>query len=124
MARTARTFLRLAAPLMIVALVATACGSSGDDKKSSSADSTTTTAASPGDTSSRRRPGGRAPRPGRPGALAEAGAKKISLVATQIPQAELSKTFANLGLKSLGLEISQMVLIPPDPSTDFAPYIA
>jgi ABC-type branched-subunit amino acid transport system substrate-binding protein len=57
-------------------------------------------------------------------ALADAGAKKISLIATQIPQAELSKTFANQGLKPLGLEISQMVLIPPDPSTDFAPYIA
>src|SRR5438067_3391091 len=57
-------------------------------------------------------------------ALADAGAKKITLIATQIPQAELSKTFANQGLKALGLEISQMVLIPPDPSTDFAPYIA
>ena len=56
--------------------------------------------------------------------LAENGAKKIALLALEIPQAEFSKTFANIGLKPLGTQIDRMVLVPSDPSTDFAPYIA
>src|SRR5436189_31918 len=111
-----RTVLRLLAPLVLVAVLGAACGSSS--KTSSKGDANVfhlysdanipVIGAFPiglGDyTSADSFPlqaGGPVTLGGQAHALADAGAKKLTLIATQIPQAELSKTFANAGLKAL-----------------------